>query len=165
MRWSMYLADFDYQITYIHGKDNTTTDALSHLPDTTPDAGLAACAIAYTHNAPVPHAASILDIAADQSLFDVIITGYETDDFAIQLTKDIGMGSIKGETLTNHLLYVTGGWLVIPKDLKVHELLYNLVHDTLGHFGFDKSYESLQGSYYWPNMCHDLENAYIPSCA
>jgi Integrase zinc binding domain len=32
------------------------------------------------------------------------------------------------------------------------------------HFGFDKSYESLHGSYYWPNMCWDLENAYIPSC-
>ena len=30
---------------------------------------------------------------------------------------------------------------------------------------FDKSYEFLQGSYYWPNLCHDLENAYIPSCA
>ena len=33
-----------------------------------------------------------------------------------------------------------------------------------GHFGFDKSYKSLHSSYYWPNMCWDLENAYIPSC-
>ena len=53
---------------------------------------------------------------------------------------------------------------MIPQDLKVCELLYNLAHDTLGHFGFDKSYESLRGSYYWPNMRRDLENAYIPSC-
>lgn len=37
-------------------------------------------------------------------------------------------------------------------------------HDLLGHFGSDKSYASLQDSYYWPNMCQDLENAYIPTC-
>ena len=53
---------------------------------------------------------------------------------------------------------------MIPQDLKVHELLYNLAHDTLGHFSFDKTYKSLRNSYYWPNMCRDLENAYIPSC-
>src|SRR6202789_2627255 len=74
------------------------------------------------------------------------------------------MGRIEGPTLTDRLLYV-GRRLVIPKDLKVRELLYNIAHDTLGHFGFDKSYESLRGSYYWPNMRRDLENAYIPSCA
>ena len=82
--------------------------------------------------------ASILNIAADQSLLDTIITGYETDDFAQQLTKDINMGSIEGATLIDKLLYV-GRRLVIPWDLHVHELLYNLAHDTLGHFGFDKS--------------------------
>ena len=55
--------------------------------------------------------------------------------------------------------------MVIPQDLHICELLYNLAHDTLGHFGFDKSYESLWGSYYWPNMHRNLKNAYIPSCA
>ena len=53
---------------------------------------------------------------------------------------------------------------MIPQDLKVCELLYNLAHDTLDHFSFDKTYESLHNSYYWPNMHQDLENAYIPSC-
>lgn len=48
--------------------------------------------------------------------------------------------------------------------LKVRELLYSLAYDALGHFGFDKSYAALRGSYYWPNMCRDLEEAYIPSC-
>jgi hypothetical protein len=106
---------------------------------------LAACAIAYTHNAPATHAGGVLNITADQSLLKAIITGYETDDFAKKLTKDIHMGSIEGATLTDNLLYV-GRHLVIPQDLKVRKLLYNLAHDTLGHFGFDKSYESLRGS-------------------
>ena len=155
------MADFDYNITYIRGEENTTTDALSRMPDAIPDACLAACTIAYTCSAHRTPASSTLNIAADQSLLNTIITSYETNPFAVQLMKDIEMGSIEGAILTNKLLYVSH-CLVIPQDLKVWELLYNLTHDTLGHFGFDKSYESLHGSYYWPNMHQDLENAYIP---
>jgi hypothetical protein len=73
------------------------------------------------------------------------------------------MGSIEGAALTDGLLYV-GCRLLIPQDLKVCKLLYNLAHDTLGHFGFDKSYEALHESYYWPHMRRDLKMAYIPSC-
>ena len=94
----------------------------------------------------------------------MIITGYKNDTFAKQFIKDISMGSIKGATLNNKLLYVRHQ-LVIPQDLHICKLLYNLAHDTLGHFRFDKSYESLWGSCYWLNMCCDLKNAYIPSCA
>ena len=76
------------------------------MPNVIPDACLAACAIAYTCNAPNPPIAGMLNITTDQSLLDVIITGYETDDFTKQLTKDIGMESIEGATLTDKLLYV-----------------------------------------------------------
>jgi hypothetical protein len=92
-----------------------------------------------------------------------IITGYTEDDFCKQLAQDINAGSIEGARLENHLLYV-GKRLVIPRDTKLRELLFNLAHDTLGHFGFDKSYEALRESYYWPNMRRDLERAYIPGC-
>ena len=102
----MYLADFDYSITYIHGKLNTATDALCQMPDAIPDTCLAACAILYTCNAPNPPMAGMLNIATDQSLLDVITTGYETNNFTKQLTKDISMGSIEGATLTDKLLYV-----------------------------------------------------------
>lgn len=34
----------------------------------------------------------------------------------------------------------------------------------LGHFGAEKSYETLRHSYYWPNMRKHLETAYVPSC-
>lgn len=43
-------------------------------------------------------------------------------------------------------------------------MLFLLVHDTLGHFRFKKSYSSLKDSYYWPNMWKDLKEAYIPLC-
>ena len=113
MRWSMYLADFDYSITYIHGKLNTATDTLSQMPDAIPDTCLAACAIAYTCNTPSPPTAGMLNITANQSLFNTIITGYETNYFTKQLTKDISMRGIKGATLTDKLLYVSCQ-LVIP---------------------------------------------------
>ena len=59
-----------------------------------------------TTHVPTFPAVGILNITTNQSLLNVIITGYETDDFAKQLAKDISMGSIEGATLTNKLLYV-----------------------------------------------------------
>ena len=71
---------------------------------------LSSLTIAYTCSAP---AVGTLNITADKSFLNAIIKGYETDDFAQQLTKDISMGSIKGATLTDKLLYI-GRRLVIP---------------------------------------------------
>ncbi|KAF5376678.1 hypothetical protein D9615_007909 [Tricholomella constricta] len=165
MRWSQYLADFDYTIIYIRGKGNTAADALSRMPDETPNALFAACALAWTrHPRSEIVGLATLDISADKELLEDILAGYETDNFAKQLRQDIHAGSITGARKENGLLYV-GRRLLIPKVPRVCELLYNLAHDTLGHFGFDKSYEALRGSYYWPNMCRDLEEAYIPSCS
>ena len=112
----MCLADFDYSITYVSGEQNSTADALSCMPDAPPDAHLAACAMAHTRNTPAhtrcTTATGVLSITTDQSLLNAIVTGYETDEFAKQLTKDIKMGSIDGATLNDKLLYV-GGCLVI----------------------------------------------------
>jgi hypothetical protein len=155
MRWSMYLADFDfdYVITYIWGEDNTAADALSRMPDSPPTPLLAACALAYTRSPSTTRAvaAATLEITADESLFKEIIAGYLDDDFAKQLREDIKAGSIEGAREENNLLYV-GRRLLIPNKPQIRELLYNLAHDTPGHFGFDKSYEALRDSYYWPNM-------------
>ena len=170
MRWSMYLADFNYDITYIRGEANTAADALSRMPEDTPNPMSAACAIAYTRSPPPQSThqpkvvAATLDITADVSLLRDIIAGYQEDEFAKQLTKDIEAGSIEGARKVDGLLYV-GRRLLIPNIPRIRELFYNLAHDTLGHFGFDKSYEALRESYYWPNMRRDLENAYIPSCS
>ncbi|RDB31105.1 hypothetical protein Hypma_000020, partial [Hypsizygus marmoreus] len=105
-----------------------------------------------------------LDISADKSLLEQIVVGYLEDDFAKQLRKDIAAGSIEGAHEEHNLIYV-GRRLLIPQIPRIQELFYNLAHDTLGHFGFHKSYAALRDSYYWPNMRRDLEQAYIPSCS
>ncbi|KIK05647.1 hypothetical protein K443DRAFT_3660 [Laccaria amethystina LaAM-08-1] len=50
----------------------------------------------------------------------------------------------------------TQGWPV--------ETLFQSAHDTLGHFGIDKTYGSLRQWYYWLNMRQDLEAGYVASC-
>lgn len=62
------------------------------------------------------------------------------------------------------LLIYVGDRLVIPRIGTLHEDLFRLTHNNLGHFSFNKSYASLQHAYYWPHMCRDLHEAYIPAC-
>ena len=61
-------------------------------------------------------------------------------------------------------LWFLGDRLIIPADCGMHEQIFRLAHDTLGHFGFHKTYENIRHSYFWPNMRKDLEDGYIPSC-
>ena len=53
---------------------------------------------------------------------------------------------------------------MIPRTGDICENLFHLAHDTLGHFGADKSYTNLCDAYYWSNMWTDLEKSYVPSC-
>ncbi|CAA7264090.1 unnamed protein product [Cyclocybe aegerita] len=87
--------------------------------------------------------ATKLAINADKDLLDAIRSRYKLDPWTEKLrsAKD-GMNGIAEKD---------GLWF--------------LAHDALGHFGFDKTYGSLRGSYYWPNMRKDLEEAYVPGCA
>ena len=62
-----------------------------------------------------------------------------------------------------------GIWLIddrvmVPDFNNVRGRLFALAHDSLGHYGFAKTYSTLRNDFYWPGMRHDLENSYIPSC-
>jgi len=142
------------------------------MPDDTPSAVFAACSLAYTRHPSLPPppppcaftlVGGVLHISTDVTLRDDILEGYKTNPHAQQVIAALEAGSIEGARSENGLLYV-GKRLLIPAVNKVREALYHLAHDTLGHFGFDKTYEALRDSYYWPNMRRDLANAYIPSC-
>lgn len=70
---------------------------------------------------------------------------------------------MKGWQKSNDRWYI-GDRLLIPRVADIREKLFRLAHDSLGHFGADKSYAALRDAYYWPNMRRDLKQAYIPSC-
>ena len=61
-------------------------------------------------------------------------------------------------------LWFIGKHLIVLENGGLQEEILKLAHDSLGHFGFYKSYESIRQSYFWPGMRKDLEDGYIPSC-
>ena len=102
---------------------------------------------------------AILMIDSDCEILKKIKAGYLEDDFCIRVANT----SMKGWMKINDLWYISD-CLLIPRITDIWGNLFRLTHDTLGHFGADKSYASLQDAYYWPNMRCDLEQVYIPSC-
>ena len=147
-RWQEFLAQYDHKIVYIPGEMNTVVDALSCLPDTVDEPGIAPVAAA-------------LSIQTDPTLLEIIKAGYDEDPFCSKISN--AQKSIDGLEWRHGLLYI-GNRLVIPRVGTLHEDLFCLAHDSLGHFGFVKSYTSLRDSYYWPNMRSDLQNSYLPAC-
>ena len=73
------------------------------------------------------------------------------------------LDSFPNAKLLNKLLFI-GGRLVILSKARVKETLFQVAHDAMGHFSFEKSYALLQASFYWPNMRKELETTYIPAC-
>ena len=106
--------------------------------------------------------APILELQTDTTYLTQIRVGYQNDPFCRCLLSNID--SIMGASYTNGLLYV-GDHLVIPCIPAVRELLFQLAHDALRHFGVDKTYLGLHDSYYWPGMKTDIEQGYVPSCS
>jgi hypothetical protein len=188
-----FMSQYDAKIMYVHGEDNSVADALSWLPAmaiNTAEETMFTAKNTYAHCAEDEDdvvVASILDssdsplcgaeglanrvrskvcttlsITTDKILLDEIKKGYEEDCW-IQDTLSKAKAGMPGTTLTNGLWYV-GSRLIVPQVGHIRETLFRLVHDVLGHFGFDKTYGMLQDSYYWLNMRHDLEAAYVPGC-
>ena len=93
------------------------------------------------------------------SVLASIKEGYGSDPF-FQCLANTGAPGVQ---LINGLWYI-GDHLVIPCTGNICENLFRLAHDTLRHFGADKSYAMLRDTYYWPNMRADLEKSYISSC-
>ena len=86
-------------------------------------------------------------MSTDASVLGAIMDDYSSDPFSQRLSKT----DVPGVKLINSLWYI-GSYLLIPRVGNIREQLYHLVHDTLGHFGSDKSYATLKDDYYWPNM-------------
>jgi len=102
---------------------------------------------------------AILSITTNQQILSNIKTGYKTDKFCKQLSST-GMKNMEER---DGLWYISSQ-LVIPQCSNIRENLFCLTHNTLGHFGGNKSYATLCDVYYWLYMRRDLESTYIPSC-
>lgn len=152
-RWIDFLAQFDFDIVYIKGKNNTLADALSRRDDPPDTVNLEA--MEYTQE-------------INDELKDQILKGYEHDaEFATiydvlkndkPVPKEIRHYITHYKLDNGFLLYnaVEGGdyQLVIPNYLDLHDRLTLNVHElpTGAHFGAFKVYEVLRRQFYWPKM-------------
>jgi hypothetical protein len=145
-RWQEALSEYDFNIEYIKGEENTVADALSRMPDEQEEPEVMA---------------AVLSVTTDAKIGEEIKSGYNTDTFCQKLLKNIE--SFPTVKMVDGFMYI-GERLVVPRTGTIREDLFQLAHDALGHFGAEKSYVSLRSAYYWPRMRAELEGAYVPGC-
>ena len=189
-RWMETLSIYDCKFVYVKGQDNTMADALSRYPSTQTTSDIKAQTLAHhpsfnfdynkiillnrekSSSTPLTSIASlssseptvpktITTFTIDDDTVNKLRAGYKTDTWCQKLiSASRGMPNL----LVKDGLWFLGERLIIPADCGIREQIFRLAHDNLGHFGFHKTYESIQNSYFWPNMRKDLEEGYIPSC-
>ncbi|THG92770.1 hypothetical protein EW026_g8249 [Hermanssonia centrifuga] len=175
-RWQEFMSQYDYTITYIAGIDNAPADAMSRKPTVSavPPIGVV----------------SALEIRCDLDWVSAVKSGYLVDPWCLRLLESlwdsvaqkavgvetVGVSAVEalsrgwldtrvrnGIGVRLGLLYV-GERLVVPRTGTLREDVFNLAHDTLGHWGSEKSYAAIRASYYWPHMRKELESIYVPAC-
>ena len=191
-RWMEELSIYDCKFVYVKGSDNSVADALSRYPQTdvsrsdiaessashpynssetstynilvhpTPQYTPLATIAALVDSASNSQTATLTTISIDDKLITDIQSGYNTDPWCQKL-----LSASKGmpELTVKNGLWFLGNRLIVPGGCGAREQIFHLTHDSLGHFGFFKSYENIRHSYFWPGMRKDLEEGYIPSCA
>lgn len=168
-RWQEFLSQYSYDIQYLPGPENEAADALSRHPSFSGPALVASILASISFPSASPSTqlvsshivASILQISTDQALLDRIRAGYAHDSFCTKLQEN--PTARDGINISDGLIYFNNR-LVIPRTEDLREFFYRLAHDSLGHFGSDKSYAALRSAYFWPNMRRDLEDSYVKQC-
>ena len=128
--WQEYMAQFDHTIHYVKGERNVVANALSHHSDEDPTQGVIAAVSTNT---------------LDCSLVLNILTGYTEDPFCRKLLSSFD--SIPGLVEKDGLLYLADR-LIVPRVCSLREKFFQIAHDVAGHFGANKTYAALQGSFY-----------------
>ena len=184
-RWMEELAIYNCKFVYVRGEENMAANALSRYPHELTanlDDVEKKAQHPYTYSMeehvvtsvdpinPLVHSVNALshadthlpntyELRIDSDLINELKEAYKTDKWCQKmLSASKGMPELK----IKDGLWFIGKRLIIP-DCRIREYIFAMVHDTLSHFSFSKTYESIHESYFWPNMCTDLEEGYIPS--
>ena len=157
-RWLELIQQFDLEILYRPGSQNTVADALSRSPE---------------------HLAAITTLQLEDNLVRDIKKAYENDKefsgiFAALRSPNkqppaavvsvIPRFSLRDDGLL-YYVHGTSPRLCVPTAGKLRAAVLHDCHEavTAGHLGFAKTYELAQRRFYWPSMDATIR-AYITSC-
>ena len=155
-RWMELLQEYDFDFKYKRGTDNIVPDALSRRPD-------------HQEPDPPPLDINTLDITLDTGLRQRLIDSYQHDSRLGPIYESCLQGSCPPcYSLVDKLLCITrkGITLVcIPQKSDIRLSLLHDAHDSAiaGHLGFDKTYDALRRSVYWPRIARDTK-LYVATC-
>lgn len=150
--WLDFIQEFNLEIIYRPGKDNTVADALSRRPD-------------YVINV-VTSPPSSLPVPID--LLPAVLAASKKDEQYSRVLHQVQSESRTDFKVRDGLLYKeerpSPPRLYIP-DCSLRTELLKAAHDssTSGHLGRDKTYELLSRTFYWPRMGTIVEE-YVRSC-
>ena len=139
-RWVETLSLFDYKIIYKPGKDNIPADRLSRS-----------------------HVNSISIVNLKEEVIKEIKENYAKDTYFSKFKDHLNRNFIEQD----NLYYFVDGQskrLCIP-NIPLRKILLHDNHDssTSGHLGFEKTYENISKSFFWPKISIDVKN-YVSSC-
>ncbi|PRP73023.1 retrotransposon nucleocapsid protein, partial [Planoprotostelium fungivorum] len=185
IRWSQFLADFNYKLIHRPGKSNVKADLLSRRAQDALDMGdklsqnqcllhpelFAAAIIEEEPSLNLKFEESVAELSSKDPFFVSTVEWLKADDTRPSLPagcgrlldakhsedKDKGFRTEKKLLFYNELLY-------IPMPLRVTVLQTR--HDTplAGHFGVNKTHELIKRDYWWPKLLRDVEG-FVKTCS
>ena len=160
-RWKDILAQYNFDIEYVEGKDNVVADGLSRRFDhmhssevwAEPAAESTAAAAAPAHQ-----------LSALTSLLDDIKDAYTSDPEYVSELKRKRTRSNPLQLKDEVFLY-KGDRLYIPNSAELRTRILRELHDapTGGHLGRDKTMEQVKRRFYWPGMDKTIAE-YVSTC-
>jgi transposase InsO family protein len=175
-RWSIFLADFDFEIVYRPGADQGKADALSRRSEHEPTP---------TDEAKVQQTRSLLrpdhfrvasgqlvrsSASPSRALRDDIVAATEGDDFAKSVRRQLDKPARTADEdkecqgfKSQGGLLSKDGRLYVPPECRSEVLA--TCHDALlaGHFGVGKTLELVSRGYWWPHLASAVKE-YVKSC-
>lgn len=177
-RWSEFLSSFDFKIVYTSGVSNRKADMLSRNPSFAPSSSsssLVSSSLLKPSQFVIMASSQLSSFSLDSSsLVQEILQAQSESRSTKQILEQLRSSSSSQTSLHSSSLYsldsasgllLFNGFIFIPNSQKLKLAVLQQCHDSRssGHFGFDKTFELLSRSFFWPKMRKFVEN-YCRSC-